>query len=220
MNNTYELIIFDLDGTILDTLEDLMDATNHALETYYYPTRTLEEVRSFVGNGLHRLAELAVPANTDKEKVEAVYEELVSFYQTHCDIKTKPYDGICEVIKKLKEKGCKTAIVSNKADAAVQILKEQYFPGLFEMAVGENEKMGIKRKPAPDTVYTVLEHFKVEKANAVYIGDSEVDLATASNAGIDCIAVSYGFRGKEFLEQQGALLIADTPLDILVALNK
>ena len=201
----YKLAIFDMDGTILDTLEDLTDSINYALKANGYPEHTLEEVRSYVGNGLMKLVERSVPDKTNKEDIDKVFKQLVEYYQIHCADKTKPYDGIINLIKRLREAGCKTAVVSNKADAAVQELCKQYFPGLFDSAVGE--KKDVLKKPAPDSVNYVLDYLHIDRNDAVYIGDSEVDIATASNAMVDCITVSWGFREIDFLKQAGAKTI-------------
>lgn len=208
----YTLAVFDLDGTILNTIDDLTDSTNHALVTLGFPPRTLYEVNSFVGNGIHKLIERAVPQNTSEHDTEAVFREFADYYKSHCDIKTKPYAGIEKLLLNLRKAGCKTAVVSNKADFAVKKLCDKYFPSLFDVAVGEKD--GIARKPAPDTVNTVLKELGIAKENAVYIGDSDVDIQTAANANMDCISVSWGFRDTEFLKQSGAKIIADKPKDI------
>ena len=203
----YKLVIFDLDGTILDTLEDLKQALNHALAFYEYPTRTLDEVRCFVGNGIRRLIERAMPENVLDTDIDKVFTEFNKYYALHCADYTKPYEGVVGLIKKLRNMGIKTAVVSNKADYGVQELCDKYFNKLFDYAVGERE--GVNRKPSPDAVYEVLSHLNIEKNDAVYIGDSEVDVKTAQNAGLDSIMVSWGFRDKEYLYEQGAVHIAD-----------
>jgi phosphoglycolate phosphatase len=209
----YRLIIFDLDGTILNTLEDLADSTNYALSLNHFPERTLEEVRNFVGNGIGKLIERAVPEGTDKETEEKVLKDFTEYYGAHCADKTRPYDGVVEVIKSLRAQGFLTAVVSNKADFAVQELCEQYFPRLFDYVVGERE--GIRRKPAPDSALQVLDTLQVDKSEALYVGDSEVDIQTAKNAGLAQISVEWGFRKKEFLLQQGAVQVIRTPEEIL-----
>lgn len=215
--NMYKLIIFDLDGTILNTLEDLSDSTNYALSKYHFPKRTIEEVRGFVGNGIGKLIERAVPAGTEPAVVEKVLADFKVYYGEHCADKTKPYDGIKEMIGKLKKQGYMTAVVSNKADFAVQQLCGDYFPGLFDFVVGERE--GIRRKPAPDSVLEVLERLQIEKKNTLYIGDSEVDIQTADNAGVDQVSVEWGFRKREYLLLQGAKKIVKTPEEILSILG-
>lgn len=208
----YQLAIFDLDGTLLDTLEDLADSTNYVMRSFGYPERTLAEVRSFVGNGIWKLLERSAPNGTPSEEIDRMFEQFKEYYGAHCADKTKPYDGIMELLAFLKKKGVRLAVVSNKADYAVKALCEQYFPGYFDEAVGE--RVGIARKPAPDTVNEVLKNLKIEKAQAVYIGDSEVDVQTAQNAEMDCIAVDWGFRDKEVLEKAGAEIIVSTPAEL------
>lgn len=205
----YELAIFDMDGTILDTLEDLKDTLNYALSKNHYPEHSLDDVRRFVGNGIPKLIERGVPKGTDAESIVRVHKDFMDYYKVHCADKTKPYAGIEELIVELRNAGCKTAVVSNKADVAVQELCKQYFEGLFDYAVGDRE--GIRKKPAPDSVNEVLNYLKVERSNAVYIGDSEVDIATADNSGLDSIIVSWGFREVPFLKEQGAKVIVDKP---------
>ncbi|MCD7836443.1 MAG: HAD-IA family hydrolase [Lachnospiraceae bacterium] len=209
----YRLVIFDMDGTVLDTLEDLTDALNYVFAQYGQPCRSLEEVRGFVGNGIKTLISRAVRAGTSDGETERIYNSFMPYYKAHCADKTKPYDGITELLRQLKEEGLLTAVVSNKADTAVRLLCEQYFNGLFDYCVGE--KAGIPRKPAPDSVYEVLEQLSIDKKDAVYVGDSEVDLATAKNAGLDCIAVSWGFRDEGFLSEHGAVRIASEPEEVM-----
>lgn len=209
----YKLAVFDMDGTILNTLEDLADSTNYALEANGLPKRTIDEVRRFVGNGIRLLIERAVPADSKPELVDKVFETFKKYYKTHCAVKTRPYDGIKEVLVSLRKAGCLTAVVSNKADFAVQDLCKDYFEGLFDFAVGERE--GIKKKPAPDSVYEVLSKLKTKKEDAVYIGDSDVDFATSVNAGMDVIMVGWGFRDEEFLREKGAKRIIKQPSEIL-----
>ena len=205
----YTMAIFDLDGTILNTLEDLADSTNYALRICGYPERTIDEVRRFVGNGIRKLVERAVPAGTSVCEMDRVHETFNRYYQVHCADKTRPYDGILKLLRDLKEDGCKLAVVSNKADYGVQELCRQYFDKVFDFAVGERE--GIRKKPFPDSVDEVLKTFGVERNEAVYIGDSEVDIETAANAHIDHIIVEWGFREKDFLISQGAeVLVSKT----------
>ena len=208
----YKLAIFDLDGTILDTLDDLADAVNYALKEYGYPQRTLEEVRRFVGNGIRKLIERAVPAGLTEEDISKVHQTFSAFYQEHCADKTRPYKGILPLLERLREAGCLTAVVSNKADVAVQPLCQQYYDGLFDFAVGERE--GIRRKPAPDAVQEVLRRLRVDAGEAVYIGDSEVDIQTAANAGLDSIIVTWGFRDRAYPESQGGKRFVDRPEEI------
>ncbi len=203
----YKLAIFDLDGTILDTLEDLTDSTNHILSSNGYPTHSIDEVRSYVGNGIYMLIKRAAPNDTEEKEIQRLFEQFVSYYKDHCATKTKAYEGIKELLVALKEKGIKRAVVSNKGDFAVRILIDDYFADLFEISVGE--KQGVRKKPYPDSVNEVLRELSVTKEEAVYIGDSEVDIQTAKNAGLACISVSYGFRSKEFLKENGASLIVE-----------
>ena len=204
----YKYVLFDLDGTILDTLDDLHAAANAALRECGYPERTKGEVRRFVGNGIRKLIERAVPSGTSEEDIVRTHEAFTAYYSVHCKDKTKPYAGIPELVRGLKENGIASAVISNKADYAVKALCEEYFEGLFELSVGERE--GIRKKPAPDSVLEAMRVMGAKSSETVYIGDSDVDIMTAKNAGIDCIGVSYGFRGREFLESHGAEVIADT----------
>lgn len=209
----YKLIIFDMDGTILNTLEDLKNCLNYSLEKNGYPERTLEEVRQFVGNGIYKLIERATPDEIQKEETDKIFADFSEYYKEHCIDLTRPYDGIIDLIKELRHRGYMTAVVSNKLDFAVKDLVDKFFDGLFDISVGERE--GILKKPAPDSVYLVLNELEVDKSNAIYIGDSEVDVATAMNAGIDSIIVEWGFRDREFLESEGAKVFAQKPADVL-----
>ena len=197
-----KLAIFDMDGTILDTLGDLCDSLNYVLAKQGYPVRTLDEVRSFVGNGIAKLIERAVPCDCTKEQTLRVYEEFIPYYREHCAEKTKPYDGIVKLLSDLKQNGIWLAVVSNKADVAVQDLCKQYFEGLFDIAVGECP--GMEKKPAPDAVNLVLDKLHISREEAVYIGDSEVDIATAVNSGLQLCVVDWGFRDVDFLKAHGA----------------
>ena len=209
----YELLIFDMDGTILDTLEDLKNSMNHTLRLHNMPERTLDEIRSFVGNGIRRLIEQAVVEGTSEEKINVIHKDFMEHYEVHCADFTRPYDGVNDLITKLRNRGYKTAVVSNKADAAVQDLCVQYFPHLFDLAIGETPN--VARKPAPDMVNLALEHFKIPREKSVYIGDSDVDVATARNSKLDMIAVDWGFRSRDCLIEQGAKIIVSTPEEIL-----
>ncbi len=211
-NLKYKLIIFDLDGTVLDTLRDLYTSVNHALEKHGLPLREMEEVRAFVGNGVHKLIERSVPQNTDPEIVEAVYGVFCEYYNEHSADNTRPYDGVLELMNTIKNSGGLLAVVSNKPDAAVKTLCDAYFSDLLECAIGE--RRGIARKPAPDSVLEVLADLNIQKEAAVYIGDSEVDIQTAQNAGLDCISVSWGFKDRDFLQRHGACAVAVKPQDL------
>lgn len=209
---SYKLAIFDLDGTILSTLDDLADSTNFALASHNFPTRTKEEVRRFIGSGVRKLIERALPEDMVEKHTDAVLATFLDHYKTNCNNKTKPYDGILTMLRTVRERGCKTAVLSNKADAPVQTLVKLYFDGLIDYAAGEKE--GIPKKPAPDAVFAIMEHFGVESKNCVYIGDSDVDVDTAKNADIDYIGVDWGFRDRELLIARGAKIIAHTACEL------
>ncbi len=210
----YETVIFDLDGTLLDTLDDLTDATNAALTKVGLKSRTRDEVRCFVGNGIAKLIERAVGEDGKALHAEAL-AEFKRYYAAHCADKTAPYEGILSLLQTLQLQGVKTAVVSNKADFAVKSLAVTYFDGLLLAAVGENEEAGIRKKPAPDSLLAVMEQLSANPQTTVYVGDSEVDIQTAKNAGVECICVTWGFREKEFLMQEGGRLFVDTPVEIL-----
>jgi len=210
----YETVIFDLDGTLLDTLGDLCDSTNFALSRFGYPTRTLEEVRSFVGNGIGKLIERALPNGIGVDGYNAVLAEFKAHYAANCNNKTNAYGGIYELLERLKRGNIKMAVVSNKVDGAVKALCERYFDGYFEAVIGEREN--IRRKPAPDSVFAAMELLGAKKESTVYIGDSEVDIQTAKNAELDLIAVSWGFRERKMLETMGNFAIADTAEELLL----
>ncbi len=209
----YPLAIFDMDGTILDTLEDLQDSLNYALAQHGYPVRSYVQVRRAVGNGIRTLIVRSLPDGTEEATIEAVFQTFMPHYQAHCADKTRPYAGINEVILHLRRSGVLCAVLSNKADAAVQSLCASYFPDCFDLAAGE--RPGIPRKPAPDAVHSLLETLHIPPEGAVYIGDSEVDFATAQNAGVDCIMVTWGFRDRPELEALGAEVFVDTPKALL-----
>lgn len=207
----YKAVIFDMDGTLLNTLEDLKNTLNYALKTCGYPTHTLEEVRAMVGCGVRTLILSAMPQGTE-ESYDKVYAAFVEHYVAHSTDTTKIYDGMYELIEELKSLGIKTAIVSNKADIAVQPMTVQYFGDLIDVAIGESES--VKVKPCPDGVLKAIDELKVDKADAVYVGDGETDIMTAKNAAIDCISVSYGFRSEEFLIESGATKIAHSVAEL------
>ena len=215
----YDLYIFDMDGTILNTLEDLTDSVNYALKRAGFPVHSIENVRRFVGNGIKKLIERAVPNGATPEQIEAVYKDFREFYTIHCADKTKPYDGILELLQTLHENGCKTAVVSNKADFAVKELNEIYFKGMISVAIGEKESEGIRKKPAPDTVREALKELGSVAESAVYVGDSDVDIETARNSGMDEILCDWGFRGEEFLKEHGAKIIIKKPEEILTIIG-
>ena len=217
---SFKVALFDLDGTVLNTLDDLADAANAVLASNNMPSRTREEIRSFVGNGIRKLIERAVPNGADNATIDKVTADFKAYYGAHCADKTAPYAGIPEMLTALREKGVRTAVVSNKADFAVQPLVKQYFGDLFDMALGEDAQ---KRpaKPAPDMVWHVLDTLGAAAEDAVYIGDSDVDVLTAKNAGLACVAVTWGFRDRNCLAEAGATVFADTPkalLDLILGL--
>lgn len=209
-----KVVIFDLDGTLLNTLDDLADSTNYALSRFGYPTRTIDEVRQFVGNGVAKLIERAIPEgknNPNFEKCLAIFKEN---YAQNMYNKTAPYNGIIEMLSNLKSKGIKIAVVSNKFDLAVKELCKKYFEGFIDFAAGENEAQGIKKKPAPDTVISVLNEFNFAPEDAVYVGDSDVDIMTAKNSKMPCISVTWGFRDEKFLLENGATILINAPSEI------
>ncbi len=209
----YKLAIFDMDGTILYTLRDLTDAMNYALKKNGMPKRTIDEIRAFIGDGVKVLTHRSVPHGTEEEEERKVFSDFTVYYAQHCHDNTVPYQGVVSMLKELRKLGIKTAVVSNKADYAVQDLTKRNFKGLFDAVEGERE--GLERKPAPDLCNLVLEKLNVRAADAVYIGDTEVDMKTAENAGMDCITVDWGFRGHKRLEELGSKMIADTANEIL-----
>ena len=210
----YETIIFDLDGTLLDTLDDLHVAVNYALEQCALPLCTRAQVRSYVGDGVVMLMKRAA-GSVSAETLESLLTAFRGYYGAHCKDETRPYEGVMELLRRLKAQGKKTAVLSNKPDFAVKLLAEEYFPNLLQSAVGENEAAGIRKKPAPDSLFAVLEELHAEKESTVYVGDSEVDIQTAQNAGVDCISVTWGFKDKEFLLKNGGKILVDTPKEIL-----
>ena len=209
----YQTAVFDLDGTLLDTLEDLYLATNAALERHSLPRRSRDEVRLFVGNGVEMLIRRAVPAGTDEETILAVLADFKTTYAAICEDHTKPYDGILDMLAALRERGIRMAVVSNKFDAATKKLCEKYFGDLVEVAIGE--RAGVRKKPAPDTVHEALKELGVTAEGAVYIGDSDVDIQTARNCGMPCISVTWGLRDEDFLIENGAKALVDTPETLL-----
>lgn len=209
----YKAIIFDLDGTLTDTLEDLFLSTNFALRSCGLPERSLEEVRRFVGNGVRKLIERAVPADTEPRLLERCFEAFRSHYVIHCQDHTCLYPGIASLLTSLHACGYRMAVVSNKLQEGVNELAQTFFNGVIDVAIGEQP--GIPRKPAPDMALAALKQLGVEASEAVYIGDSDVDLQTAANAGLPCISVLWGFRNRDFLVAQGATVLAESPQDIL-----
>ena len=215
--NRISAVIFDMDGTVLDTLHDLTDSVNYVLARYGMPARSADEYRQFFGNGIRYAVRRAVPPDCTDDVVEEMLPVFREYYNKHCLDKTKPYDGIPELMEELKQRGCKLAIVSNKIDSAVKELSNRFFSDCVTVAIGE--RPGIRRKPAADTVLAAIAELGVSRDEAIYIGDSEVDLQTAGNAGIPCIAVLWGFRDKDFLAENGAAVFADHPSDVLSILD-
>lgn len=207
----YKAVLFDMDGTLLDTLADMAAAVNHILSVHGYSLRTVEEVRAFVGNGARKLMERALPPDVTGDAFEALLEEYRQRYEAHACVRTAPYPGVPAVLAALHRAGVRCAVVSNKPDGATRELAARFFPGL--PAFGQQD--GIPAKPAPDMVYHALAELGVEASAAAYVGDSEVDVALARNAGLPLIAVSWGFRGREALEEAGAALVVDDAATLL-----
>lgn len=209
----FETYVFDLDGTLLETLNDLATSTNYALRTCQMPEHSVEEVRMFVGNGVKKLMERAVPDGKENPMFEKVLSLFRSHYLEHNLDTTQPYNGIPELLSELNKRGKKLAIVSNKFDAATKDLAKHFFADTIEVAIGEREN--IRKKPAPDTVLEALRQLGASKSGAVYIGDSDVDIMTAKNSGLPCASVLWGFRDKDFLIRHGATFFAEKPEDLL-----
>ncbi len=205
----YALAIFDMDGTILNTLDDMTDSLNVILSKYKFPLHTLDEVRFMVGNGIPKLVERALPNGRNTADFEKILADFIAYYEEHCAVKTAPYDGVVDCIKSLRQAGLKIAVNTNKVEPAAIALCDDYFPGLFDIISGS--RPGMPPKPAPDGIYEILSRAgmdgKSEGQRAVFIGDSDVDMQTGMNAGLDVIGVDWGFRGKKFLEEHGAKVI-------------
>lgn len=211
----YQTYIFDLDGTLLDTLGDLAASVNYALRSCDMPEHSIEDVRSFVGNGVRLLMERAVPNGASNPRFDEAFSVFRQHYMAHSLDTTRPYDGIPEMLAALKAQGCRLAVVSNKFYAATQELCHHFFADTIDVAIGEHEAEGIRKKPAPDTVFEALRQLGVEKDNAVYVGDSDVDIQTAQNSGLPCISVLWGFRDRDFLIKNGAETLISAPSEIL-----
>ena len=210
-------VIFDLDGTLLDTLQDLCDSVNYIMTNIGHRNREVKEVRSFLGNGASTLLKKCLSSDLQEEEFVKVLDEYKVYYQINMHNKTVPYPGILELLQELKDRGYKLAIVSNKQDEAVKVLTEKYFKGLIHTAAGES--VAIKRKPAPDTIYKAIEELGSKKEDAIYVGDSEVDSEAARNAGIPCVLVTWGFRDREDLEKEKPDYIIDSASELLNILN-
>lgn len=208
-------VIFDLDGTLLNTLDDLCDSTNFVLSKFGFPSRTIEEIRRFVGNGVKLLIERAIPNGQGNKYFTECLEAFKIHYKENMYNKTAPYNGILELLKELRLNGIHTAVVSNKYDAAVKELCKKYFGDLIQVAIGENEAEGIRKKPAPDSVFKAIQELSISIENVIYIGDSETDVQTAKNAEIECVGCSWGFRDETILMKEGADYIVNTPDEIL-----
>lgn len=212
----YRAVIFDLDGTLLDTLEDLTDAVNHTMRKFNCPEHTLTQVRSFVGNGIKVLIERCLKDGINTPQFNDIFNEFQQYYTAHCRIKTHPYTGIIELLEKLYADGYKLAIVSNKNQAAVTELNSIYFSKYITTAIGNSEN--IRKKPAPDTTLKAMEDMNCTREECVYIGDSEVDIETAKNSGLDCISVSWGFRDKALLQKLNPDAVIDSPSELYLKL--
>ena len=219
----FNVYVFDLDGTLLDTLQDLANSVNYALRQHGMPEHSIDDIRRFVGNGVRLLMERAVPDGASNPQFEAAFATFRQYYMQHSLDTTRPYDGIPELIHELKARGCQMAVVSNKMMAATQELVHHFFPDI-PVAIGEHEAAGIHKKPAPDTVFEALRPLDIihhpfsiihHPSDIVYVGDSDVDIETARNSGLPCISVLWGFRSRDFLLAHGATTFAERPADIL-----
>ena len=216
----YNTVIFDLDGTLLNTIDDLADAVNFVLRKFGWQEHTVNQVRSHVGNGIRNLMKRSVPEGFENPQFEEAFLAFKEYYQAHCQVKTSAYPGIMELLNTLYKKGYKMAIVSNKAHGAVEELNQIYFKEYIDVAIGENEEKGIKRKPASDMVYQALDRLGSKKEEAVYVGDSDVDKATADNAGMECVLCQWGFRELELLQSLKPKAIIERPIELVRVLEK
>lgn len=212
----YNTVIYDLDGTLLYTLEDLKNSVNHALDLYGYPHRTLDEIRMFIGNGVAVLMKRSAPENCPKEQIDKMLEIFRPHYLEHMYDTTGPYDGVIKMMTEIHNAGIKSAIVSNKLDDAVKQLDNMFFKGLTEIAIGAPSNA---KKPDPTSVLICINDLGSSVSDSVYIGDTDIDIQTAHNAGLKCIGVSWGFRGKKFLEEHNCDYIIDTPDELLPLLK-
>lgn len=211
----YNAVIFDLDGTLLNTLEDLNDSVNFALDSGGFKRNTVKQTRLYAGNGIRVLMQRSLPESSDGETLEKYLEIFRTHYQKNMTNKTRAYDGIYEALKALRENGVKLGVVSNKFDLAVKDLCGKYFGEYIKVAIGEDEKNGIRKKPAPDSVLRAMEILGSDAEHTLYIGDSETDVETAHNAGLKCIGVLWGFRDEEILKKAGADYIIKKPEEII-----
>lgn len=210
---SYNNFIFDLDGTLLNTVADLSNSLNNTLKIYNYPLKSLNEVQSYLGNGIAKLIELSIPLGKNNKDFDNIYNDFFKYYGSHLTDYTTVYDNIIEVLRILKQNNCSVAVVSNKADKFVKHLCNHFFKNYIDMALGEQNNL--KRKPHKDMVEYAMNHLNSSYENSVYIGDSEVDLLTAQNSSLPCISVSWGFRSKQFLINQGAKIIIDEPMQLI-----
>ena len=209
----YRTILFDLDGTLLNTIEDLAASVNHVMRTYGQPEHSVDAVRQMVGNGVRTLMKRAIPEGEACPTFEEEVALQKEYYLTHCRVATEPFDGIIPLLQECKNRGIMTAVVSNKDHPAVRELCYYFFKDLITESVGNGE--GRRVKPYPDSCYEAMMRLAADKAGTLYVGDSEVDAQTAANAGIDCVLVSWGFRSRDLLEQQGAVAVVDKPEELL-----
>lgn len=211
-------VIFDLDGTLLNTIDDLTDSTNFALSNFNYPRKSIMEIKNFVGNGVEKLIERAIPMGKENKNFNACLKLFTIHYsQNNCN-KTCPYNGILDLLTQLNQNNIKIGILSNKYDNAVKNLCKKYFSKTFDIAQGETDK--IKRKPCADGVLNIISEFNLKKNEVIFVGDSEVDIQTAKNAGIDCLSVLWGFKDKDFLIKNNAIHLISKPSEILDYINK
>lgn len=214
----YRTVLFDMDGTILDTLDDLLDSVNVTMDHVGYPHHDRETLRRFLGNGAATQIQRCVPGGAEDPKYQEALDFYLPYYNEHAKIKTAPYPGMIDLLHKLKSMRITTAVVSNKPDATVQELSDEFFSGLFTVSIGD--RAGIKKKPAPDSVFEAMKRMGADPESCVYVGDSEVDIATARNANLPCVIVTWGFRDEDFLREQGATTVVHTMEELLEALTK
>lgn len=209
----YDTIIFDLDGTLLNTLDDLADSVNSVLQTEGYPQRTKDEIKEFIGDGVKMLMERSLPQGTKEQEILRCLELFREIYRQNMENQTKPYEGIPELLKDLRARGIKTGVVSNKHDEATKAMCRLFFEDDIEVAIGDNSQR--KKKPAPDNVYEALNQLGAQKEKTLYVGDSHVDMRTAKNAGLKCVGVTWGYRSREVLISEGADYIVDEPKQLI-----
>lgn len=208
----FRTVLFDLDGTLLNTLGDLTDSVNHVLQAYGYPLRREEEIRRFLGNGSRNLIARSLPEGVDPQTAEKVHADYLAWYGPHSQIRTGPYEGIPELLDRLQEQGIQMAVISNKGDGQVKPLTEKYFP---QIGLALGERVGIPKKPNPESVFEALRQLGADPSTAIYVGDSEVDVETAKNAGIPSVAVGWGFRDRDELLECKPDRFIEHPLDLL-----